>query len=602
MKTTGSHLGIGFASLAAAACLVVLPAATVLGADDEPDLSTVTLELRELPDGFRVVPDDQLGEFGGSARDLGQALEGSLENASLQQYVVYASESGDEIIEVLVVGPLVQQERIGFAGGMREPTDLVDALTPFMMYVDQTDPVVFDTEGIGTAAVGFTVDRTVNSDLAVAKNLLGVEWTESTFGLVMALNGDYLLLVATNHVGSGDPQVDLATTARHVDAHLTTALTGEQPTTTPQYRPAGTFSPEVATYIPTMTQVSTDPPVVFANLVLAALAVLALTVAMRLLNTTLVAHEDALESMMRPARAVGRWYSSADAAVQHRTGRAAGVIRVLGVLLFYGILFSFLEDGWRPWTVSGLFVLVAMTIAFGLVGTGDDLAEMRSASKHGLPAKLVVKPALVLMAVGSVTLTKLASLVPGLMIGTPEAFSLEDEVDERNELRLARVGLGVTAAVGLSAWALSAPLGSALDGGGGFTQSVIAALVTILVLVFAVAVENLFANLLAFPGSEGSTLRRNNRPVWWVCMIAITALFFQTLLNPTGDLAQSLHSTNVRVVLATVVAFLLFTIAVWWWFRRQDQQQPPAPVFAPPHDQPVELAPPLQELQDVVRR
>ncbi len=120
---------------------------------------------------------------------------------------------------------------------------------------------------------------------------------------------------------------------------------------------------------------------VAANLVLAAVAVLVLTVAMRMLNTTLVAHEGALEQLLAPARAVGRWWTKADTTISRSAGRAADVVRVVGVFLFYGMLFSLLEDGWRPWTVSGLFLLIVMSIAFGLVGTSDDMVELDSARR-----------------------------------------------------------------------------------------------------------------------------------------------------------------------------------------------------------------------------
>lgn len=359
------------------------------------------------------------------------------------------------------------------------------------------------------------------------------------------------------------------------------------------FRATGTFSPEVTANIPAPTDISTDAPVMYANLILAALAVLALTIGVRLLNITLVAHEGALEALIRPAKALGSWWSRADAAVAGHAGRLAEAVRVFGVLFFYGVLFSFLEPGWRPWSLSGLFVLLVMTIAFGVVGTGDDLVEMRSAKRWGLPARLVVKPALVLMAMASVVLTKFAQLVPGLLIGTPEAFSMEDEVSEHDETRLAVVGLWSTLAIGLGAWALSAPLDGALDGSGGFVQGLLAGLVTLLVLTYAVAIENLFANLLAFPGSEGAALRRRSRMGWWIAMVAVTGLFFHTLINPAGDLAESMRSTNVRVVLITVGAFLAFSAAVWAWFHWNDQHRPPT-ALEPPVGPRVELPPPTE--------
>ena len=555
---------------AAAVCLAfVLAPLSVHALAGEPDLSSVQIELADLPSGFRAVPDSDLVEVGGSAKQVGEALERSLAEASLQQYLVYASDSGDELLELVVVGPLIAPERVGMSREMADSSALADDLMPsFTLYVEQSEPRIIDTAGIGEASVGFTVDSRLTSDLATVTNILGVPWTSATSQFLLALRGEYVVVMMTQHVGSGAAGVDFLAVARHVDAHLAAALGLATPGV---YRADGTFSPSVANNIPTIGDISTEPSVAVANLVLAAVAVIVLTIAMRLLNTTLVRHEDALEQVLRPARALRRWWTAGDSALDQRLGRGASAVRVVGVLLFYGVLFSFLEDGWRPWTTSGLFVLVAMTIAFGLVGTTDDMVELRAAHHWGVPARLAVKPALVLFAVGSVVLTKFAQLVPGLMIGTPEAFSLEDEVDERSELRLARVGLLTTGAVGLGAWVLATPLDAALDGSGGAGQSAISAAVTLLVLVFAVAVENLFANMVAFPGSEGATLRRHHRLAWWIVMLTVTALFFHTLINPRGSLAQSLESTNVRVALVTVVSFLAFTLAVHLWFRRRDQ-------------------------------
>jgi hypothetical protein len=579
-------------AIAALCTFIVAPVA--VHAADGPDLSAVRLELGDLPSGFRVVPDDQLEEAGGSAKQVGEALERSLEKASLHQYVVYASDSGDELIELVLVGPLIAPERIGMSSELADSAAAADDLTPSSsLFVEQSDPRFIDTTGIGDVSVGFAVDGRVTSDSATVTNILGVGWTEATTKLVVAIRGDYVLVMMTQHVGIGGAQVDFLGAARHVDTHLAEALGLAQPGV---YRPGGTFSPDIANNIPTIGDLSTEPSVAFANLVLTAVAVIALTVAMRLLNTTLVAHEGALEQLLRPARALGRWWTAADRAIGHRLGARAGIVRVVGVLLFYGVLFSFLQDGWRPWTTSGLFLLAVMTVAFGMVGTTDDMVELRSAHRWGLPARLAVKPALVMFALGSVALTKLAHLVPGLMIGTPEAFSLEDEVDERNELRLARVGLLTTGAVALAAWAIATPLDAELDGTSGALQSVVAAIVTLLVLVFAVAVENLFANLIAFPGSEGATVRRHHPLTWWICIVVVTALFFHTLVNPRGDLARSLESTNVRAVLGTVAGFLVFTAGVRLWFRARvhpDEQPALTGQLVAPATQPSPLPPPI---------
>ena len=391
---------------AAAVCLAfVLAPLSVHALAGEPDLSSVQIELADLPSGFRAVPDSDLVEVGGSAKQVGEALERSLAEASLQQYLVYASDSGDELLELVVVGPLIAPERVGMSREMADSSALADDLMPsFTLYVEQSEPRIIDTAGIGEASVGFTVDSRLTSDLATVTNILGVPWTSATSQFLLALRGEYVVVMMTQHVGSGAAGVDdpgfmglrhvrkrlmafgreahavRAAVARHVDAHLAAALGLATPGV---YRAGGTFSPSVANNIPTIGDISTEPSVAVANLVLAAVAVIVLTIAMRLLNTTLVRHEDALEQVLRPARALRRWWTAGDSALDQRLGRGASAVRVVGVLLFYGVLFSFLEDGWRPWTTSGLFVLVAMTIAFGLVGTTDEMVELRAAHHWG---------------------------------------------------------------------------------------------------------------------------------------------------------------------------------------------------------------------------
>lgn len=554
-------------AVAAALAAGMVPAA-VWAADDTPDLSQVALTTGDLPGGFRIVPEDELTSIG-SLRELGEGLADSLEEAEFQIFQVASSEDGDELIEMVLIAPLDGIEQSSFAAFLADPDEVLDALPlDIGLDADVTEPVVIDTTGIGDASVAYTVDLEATTSSGTIPNAVGYEWSTATWQMVLGVRGSAIFVVQHQQLDEDPADIDFLDLVRLVDSRISEALGMAPPGV---YRPGGTFSPGIANNIPTMADISTEPKVVLANLILAAVAVLVLTIAMRMLNTTLVAHEDALERMMRPARALGGWWRAADDSLARRGTRLVGVVRVAGVLLFYGVLFSFLEDGWRPWTLSGIFLLLSMTFAFGVVGTTDDMVELRSARRWGKVAQLAVKPAFVLLAIGSVVLTKLANLVPGLLIGTPEAFSLEEEVDEETELKLAKVGLGATAGVALLAWAVATPLDGELDGTSGFVQSLMAGLVTLLVLVFAVAVENLFANLLAFPGSEGATLRTHHRKAWWLSILVVTALFFHTLLNPRGELADSLESTNVRVVMVTVVAFLLATLAVKAWFGHTDR-------------------------------
>jgi hypothetical protein len=190
---------------AAAACLAfVLAPLSVHALAGEPDLSSVQIELADLPSGFRAVPDSDLVEVGGSAKQVGEALERSLAEASLQQYLVYASDSGDELLELVVVGPLIAPERVGMSREMADSSALADDLMPsFTLYVEQSEPRIIDTAGIGEASVGFTVDSRLTSDLATVTNILGVPWTSATSQFLLALRGEYVVVMMTQHVGSG---------------------------------------------------------------------------------------------------------------------------------------------------------------------------------------------------------------------------------------------------------------------------------------------------------------------------------------------------------------------------------------------------------------
>jgi hypothetical protein len=273
------------------------------------------------------------------------------------------------------------------------------------------------------------------------------------------------------------------------------------------FRPAGPTVPELTTYIPTPLDISTKPNVAFANLLIAALAMLLFTAALGLLEATLAPHEGWLERALPPARWLGTLQRRVDEKLASRLGHTgrADLMRLVGILLFYGIIFSFLEPGWNPVTVAGFFLLLYMTIAFGAVGIADDLAAWLMARRRGLPAELAVRPALALLAVGSTAATRLFGIVPGIMLGTPEAFPLEqEELAEHDRRRLLATGGTTLGLLGGGAWALSAAtdafqrlnLPHALD-------LAVAGFEAFLVVVFAVTVQNLFMNHLRFPAASG---------------------------------------------------------------------------------------------------
>jgi len=199
----------------------------------------------------------------------------------------------------------------------------------------------------------------------------------------------------------------------------------------------------------------------------------------------------------------------------------------------------------------------------------------------------------VLVALSSVAATKVAGLVPGIMIGTPEAFSVDKgTVEDRQTRRLAKVGLRTIVAIGLGVWiaTIATELLQRADLPGP-VDALVAGLEALLLIIFAVSAENLFAELLGFPESKGELLRRTDRRLWIVALLGSTALFLQALLNPEGNMAEALGSTNVIFFLVTVGGFVAFAVGVWLYFRNAPRKAVAPAIATKPATEAVAEAP-----------
>ncbi len=393
--------------------------------------------------------------------------------------------------------------------------------------------------------------------------------------------------------GSGDP------VARN-------PWTGEAGAPAGGFRESGPLVPTLTTYIPTPRDISTDPPVVGANLLLAALVMILFTIAGELLNRTLAANEDALVARGGLAARLRGARLRVDAAVARRlgTGRLLTVVRLAGIAAIYGLVFSLLDRTWDPLSITGAWLFVSMAIAFGIVGIADDLACWSLARRWGVAADLDLRPGNLVVAVTSTLASRVATLIPGVMIGMPEALQVDlDALDARRRGRLAAAGLGTLVGVGLVAWGVTLATSFVGPGAGERAAALVGGVQAFFLVVFAVTVQNGFAQLLAFRGSPGQILRTSHRGLWLVALLATTFLFWHTLVNPRGDLATALRATNVLAFVATAVGFVLVAGCVWLWFAVQERrarsraaavQAPPPPVPAVLAVAPVAPAPPIE--------
>jgi ribosomal protein L40E len=90
-----------------------------------------------------------------------------------------------------------------------------------------------------------------------------------------------------------------------------------------------------------------------------------------------------------------------------------------------------------------------------------------------------------------------------------------------------------------------------------------------MLVIFAVTLENLFIEMVGFPGSIGQSLKKVNRWVWFVSLIAVAFLFYHTLINPRGELARALQSPNVQVTLGIAICFMVIAFGMHFATRRK---------------------------------
>ena len=337
------------------------------------------------------------------------------------------------------------------------------------------------------------------------------------------------------------------------------------------YRESGPLEPPITTQIPTPADISTEPPVVGANLLLAALAMIAFTIAIELLNRSIAAQEELFRRWVAPLAAIGGVRNRLNARLAGRLGAGSGnrlayVARIGVIVLFYGVLFAFLDPTWNPISLTGIALVVLMALAVGLIGLSDDVASWVVARRYGAAEELRVRVGGLLLALASVLATRVLILVPGVIIGAPEALEMDQSRLDRRRLGMVAVGgLGTILTVGGVAWLGTLATTMLRSGDGGTIDTLVGGVEALLLLVFAVAVQNAFVQLLAFRGSAGRALLGANRIVWGAALLAVTFAFWHTLVNPRGDLATALGATNVQAFLVTVGIVLAVAVVVWLW-------------------------------------
>jgi hypothetical protein len=334
------------------------------------------------------------------------------------------------------------------------------------------------------------------------------------------------------------------------------------------FRQVAPGSPALTTTIPTPLDITLTPEVVGANLLWAALATILFTIASELFNRLLADYEAFFQRLLKPLKTIGGWRKTAGLA--ERLGRPVWYerLKLALIILIYGLTFSFLDNTWEPFSLNGVWLFITMAIAFGVVGLADDIAQWNTARRWRLPTRISIRPGNLLLALLSMLFSRTLVLTPGVMFGMPEAFEIEpNALNDQRKNRLLWLAAGVLLAILLGSWLPTILSALALNAGKGLPEQAqsfllppVAALQSLLLLIFAVTVQNLFLHMLALPETIGEMIKRWNPIAWFFAMLLASYVYLQTLLNPNGDLARSLQTSNIRAFIGTIGLFLLFVL------------------------------------------
>jgi hypothetical protein len=368
--------------------------------------------------------------------------------------------------------------------------------------------------------------------------------------------------------GSGATPVP-ASPAPSLGVRGTTDQGGPPPT-------GGPYVPAMAAYVGGPDRDGIDPEVVATNLLLTLLLVFLFALTAEIFNSTMDANRDVIHgwwlrlaggpfgilgSLTVPGASLTRLAGS---------GRIGSIARVLAVLCLLGFVYSLLSPdfGLNSQTVV-LFVSLVVGLGF-LTYFQEGSTSRIAARRYRANASIKLYGTAVMVSIVAVVISRLVAFQPGLVYGFIASAVIVAPValgrrDDATLVLVPAVGLIV---VSLAAWLLLGPVTAAAAGGApvpGLAQ-------TILAMIVIGGFETLFVSMIPLRFMDGAAVMSWSRPAWALTFGTVTFLWWQLLLNQDHAYVEAMEQTNVQVVLATVVVFMLTTGGLWSYFRFRPAQ------------------------------
>lgn len=308
-----------------------------------------------------------------------------------------------------------------------------------------------------------------------------------------------------------------------------------------------------------------DLSVLGTNFLLALILALAMGFFGNLLSDSLESHEEHVQQLIAPLRAVTSKLRHAGSqfdailAVWRPLFWLSFLLRLAAILLLYGLILAFLDPNFTVPDQDGWLLVLALALSAGLVGLIDDIAQYVYLRLHGSNAVIRIHSGNIILVLATTLFSRFSALAPGLLVGYPAG--IEEVKDENFETKLHLLAIGAIAVVAIIAWALT-PL-FAVD----------AWFKTLFLLIFAAGVQTLFFEMLPLKYLHGRGIFQFNRLLWLGLFIVTTTVFLQTMLNPDGAFVSAFNSPNMVVLSLVVVAFCIVSAVVWLYLQRLEKAE-----------------------------
>ncbi len=318
------------------------------------------------------------------------------------------------------------------------------------------------------------------------------------------------------------------------------------------------------------SQLSRDPRVLATNLTLSVAAVLVILAATTIFNATLKENADAIHRMTSrlsgPTRGVGRALGLVAAQPTTQLGKVFSVVKPLVVVLGTGIIYAMMEPSFGFNDTTGV-LLVALLAGIAMTTFLYEGGQVLWSSKrYRTPASMRIYPIAIVIAVGSVLLTRVADLHPGIIFGFVAAAAVAPHggvgTRERGMIVLVPViGLLTTAIV---AFMLIEPMRAYAESHPSVWGSLPE---TVAVALFVCGAQGTLMVLVPITFSDGEKIWQWNKLAWLLVAIPSAFLFFHVMVNTQGSFGDMTTGSRAMTALLISVGILAVAVAVWLYFR-----------------------------------